>query len=94
MLPIFASQRAGGFNQDDLTIVASLFDSDGNYVDGTEKNIDMKLSDQTLKEWSRTGATTELKFDLKPGSYIVRVVVRDSNAAALSAENGTVQVPQ
>ena len=86
--------KAGGFNQDDLTVVASLFDNDGNYVDGTQKNIALKLSDQTLKDWSRTGATTEIKFDLKPGSYIVRLVVRDSNAAALSAENGTVQIPQ
>jgi hypothetical protein len=86
--------KAGGFNQDDLTVVASLFDNDGNYVDGTQKNIALKLSDQTLKDWSRTGATTEIKFDLKPGSYIVRLVVRDSNAAALSAENGAVQIPQ
>jgi VWFA-related protein len=86
--------KTGGFNEDDLTVVASLFDNDGNYVDGTQKNIDLKLSDGTLKQWSRTGATTEVKFDVKPGSYIVRLVVRDANAAALSAENGTVQVPQ
>jgi hypothetical protein len=86
--------KTAGVNEDNLTVVASLFDSDGNYVDGTQKNIDLKLSDGTLKQWSRTGATTELKFDVKPGSYMVRMVVRDANAAALSAENGTVQVPQ
>ncbi len=86
--------KTAGVNEDALTVVASLFDNDGNYVDGTQKNIDLKLSDGTLKQWSRTGATTELKFDVKPGSYIVRLVVRDANASALSAENGTVQVPQ
>ena len=86
--------KTAGVNEDNLTVVASLFDNDGNYVDGTQKNIDLKLSDGTLKEWSRTGATTELKFDVKPGSYMVRLVVRDANAAALSAENGSVQIPQ
>lgn len=86
--------KTAGVNEDNLTVVASLFDNDGNYVSGTQKNIDLKLSDGTLKQWSRTGATTELKFDLKPGSYMVRLVVRDANASAFSAENGTVQIPQ
>ena len=86
--------KTGGVNQDGLTVVACLFDSDGNYVEGTQKNIELKLTDKMLRDWSRTGATTDVEFDLKPGSYILRLVVRDSNAASLSAENGMVQIPQ
>jgi VWFA-related protein len=86
--------KVGGMNQDGMTVVACLFDSNGNYVDGTQKNIELKLTDQMLKEWSRTGATTELKFDVKPGTYILRLVVRESNTASLTAENGAVQIPQ
>jgi hypothetical protein len=89
-----AFAKVGGVNQDDLTVVTSLFDSDGNYITGTEKDIAMKFHDDTLKQLSRTGATSEAKFDVKPGSYTVRLVVRDANAAALSAQNGTVQIPQ
>ena len=86
--------KVGGFNQDDLTVVTSLFDGDGNYIDGSEKHIAMKFRDDTLKQLSRTGASSEAKFVVKPGSYVVRIVVRDANAAALSAQNGLVQIPQ
>ena len=84
----------GGLNQDDLTVVTSLFDNDGNYITGSEKDIAMKFHDDTLKQLSRTGAKSEARFDVQPGSYVVRLVVRDANAAALSAQNGIVQIPQ
>jgi hypothetical protein len=32
-------------------------------------------------------------FDVKPGDYVIRLVVRDSQAALLSAENGVVEIP-
>lgn len=86
--------KVGGLNQDDLTVVTSLFDSDGNYITGSEKDIAMKFHDDTLKQLSRTGAKSEAHFDVQPGSYVVRLVVRDANAAALSAQNGIVQIPQ
>jgi len=37
--------------------------------------------------------TVRTNFDVKPGDYVVRLVVRDSQAAQLSAENGIVQIP-
>jgi VWFA-related protein len=89
-----AFAKVGGLNQDEITVVTSIFDGDGNYIEGTQKNMALKLRDDTLKQLSRTGATTEVKFNVKPGSYLVRLVVRDSNASALSAENGFVQIPQ
>ena len=32
-------------------------------------------------------------FDVKPGTYIVRLVVRDSDGAQMAASNGTVVIP-
>lgn len=86
-------ERAGDRNQNNLTIVAALFDRDGNIVTGIEKNVEMRLLDTTLQRLSRTGMVVKTSFDVKPGDYIVRLVVRDSNAAQLSAENGVVQIP-
>jgi VWFA-related protein len=86
-------QRAGDRNHNNLTIVAALFDRDGNIVTGIEKNVEMQLLDTTLQRLSRTGITVKTSFDVKPGDYIVRLVVRDANAAQLSAENGVVQIP-
>jgi hypothetical protein len=53
----------------------------------------MNLRDETFQRLSHSGVTVRTSFDLKPGDYVVRLVVRDSNAAALSAENGVVEIP-
>lgn len=86
-------EKAAGRNQNNLTIVAALFDRDGNIVTGIEKNVEMHLLDTTLQKLTRTGITVKTSFDVKPGDYVVRLVVRDSNAAQLSAENGVVEIP-
>ena len=70
-----------------------VFDRDGNFVTGTQRVLSMKLRDETYQRLSHSGVTVRTSFDLKPGDYVVRLVVRDSNAAALSAENGVVQIP-
>jgi VWFA-related protein len=87
-------EKEAGRNKVNLTIVAALFDRDGNIVKGIQKNVDMNLLDATLQKLSSTGLTVKTDFDVKPGDYVVRLVVRDSNAAKLSAENGVVEIPQ
>jgi VWFA-related protein len=86
-------QKTGGRNQNSLTVVAALFDRNGNFITGTERTLEMKLRDETLEKLSRTGVTVRTNFDVKPGDYVVRLVVRDSQAALLSAENGVVEIP-
>ncbi len=86
-------EKAGGRNQNNLTVVAALFDRNGNFITGTERTVEMKLRDETLERLSRTGVTVRTNFDVKPGDYVVRLVVRDSQAALLSAENGVVEIP-
>lgn len=85
--------KANGRNDNDLTIVAALFDRNGNFVTGTQKVIQMKLRDETLARLSQTGVTVRTNFDVKPGEYVVRLVVRDSNTALLAAESGSVEIP-
>jgi VWFA-related protein len=85
--------KLDGRNKNDLTIVAALFDRNGNFVTATEKVLEMRLRDTTLERLSHTGVTVKTSFDVKPGSYLVRLVVRDSQAAQLSAENGVVEIP-
>jgi len=53
----------------------------------------MRLRDATLERLSHTGVTVKTSFDVKPGAYLVRLVVRDSQAAQVSAENGVVEIP-
>jgi VWFA-related protein len=76
-----------------LTFVTVLFDQDGKYVMGKEKQVEFRLRDATLARLARTGMTLKMEFDLKPGTYLVRQIVRDSEAGQLSGVNRTVEIP-
>ncbi|HEY4949918.1 MAG TPA: VWA domain-containing protein, partial [Candidatus Acidoferrales bacterium] len=86
-------EKSQGRNWDDLTVVAALFDRNGNFITGTEKTLELRLKDSTLERLNQTGVTLKTNFDVKPGGYLVRLVVRDSKAAQLSARNGVVEIP-
>src|SRR6201987_2062893 len=85
--------KLDGRNKNDLTIVAALFDRNGNFVTATEKVLEMRLRDTTLERLSHTGVTVKTSFDVKPGAYLVRLMVRDSQAAQLPAETCVVDIP-
>jgi len=76
-----------------LTFVTILFDRDGKYVMGKEKTVEFRLRDATLARLTQTGITLKVEFDLKPGTYLVRQIVRDSEAGQLSGMNRTVEIP-
>jgi VWFA-related protein len=86
-------EKSDGRNWDDLTVVAGLFDRNGNFITGEQKTLEMRLKDTTLERLGQTGVTLKTNFDVKPGGYMVRLVVRDSKAAQLSARNGVVEIP-
>ena len=84
--------KAEGRNDNNLTIAAALFDRNGTFVTANEKILEMKLKDQTLESKLDRGVTLKTSFDVKPGSYLVRLVVRDTEGQ-LAAENGAIEIP-
>jgi VWFA-related protein len=86
-------RKAEGRTRDDLTVATAIFDENGNFVTGGEKIIEMKLLDRTYDRLLRSGLNLKTSFDVKPGSYLVRQVVRESEGAQLAARNGAVIIP-
>jgi VWFA-related protein len=86
-------RKADGRNLDNLTVATVIFDENGNYVTGGSKLVQMRLLDTTYEKLSRSGLTVKSSFDVKPGRYMVRQVVRDSEGAQMAARNGTVVIP-
>jgi len=86
-------RKAEGRNWDDLTVATVIFDENGNYVTGGEKILEMRLLDKTYERLSHTGLTMKSSFDVKPGKYVVRQVIRDSEGAQMAAKNGSVVIP-
>jgi VWFA-related protein len=85
-------RKAEGRNSDVLTCVSALFNRNGNFVQGIQKVVTMNLKDDTLEHKMVSGITLKTSFDVKPGSYLVRLVVRETEGQLMSAENGTVEI--
>ena len=84
-------RKADGRNNNAVTVVSALFDRNGNFVTGNQKVVQMHLKDDTLGRLN-SGITLKSNFDVKPGSYIVRLVVRDEDGQ-LAAQNKAVEIP-
>jgi hypothetical protein len=86
-------RKAEGRSRDDLTFATAIFDENGNYVTGGEKIVEMRLLDPTLNRLNHSGFTVKSSFDIKPGTYLVRLVVRDAEGSQMAARNGAVVIP-
>jgi hypothetical protein len=80
-------------NNDTLTVVAGLFDANGNYISGIERVVELHLRDQTLAGLQSTRISFKETFNVAPGRYIVRMVVRDAEGSTMAARNRGVEIP-
>jgi VWFA-related protein len=86
-------RKADDRNRNDLTIVAALFDTNGNFVVGTQKLLELRLRDETVARLEqKPPIVINTDFDVKPGGYLVRLVVRDAEGQQVTAENAAVRV--
>ena len=86
-------RKTEGRSRDDLTVATAIFDENGNFVTGGEKIVEMRLLDPTLDRLNHSGLTVKSSFDIKPGTYLVRLVVRDAEGSQMAARNGAVVIP-
>ena len=89
-----ALRKEAGRNRDDLTVVSAVFDNDGNFVSGVTKTVELRLKDETVQKLADgRSITIRTPFDVHPGKYVVRLVVRDAEGRQMSAENSVVEIP-
>lgn len=88
-----ALEKNGGRNSNDVTVVACLFDQSGNFVTGKQQLIKLRLRDETLDAHLASGLGVATDFDVQPGTYAVRVAVRDIEGRLLSAQSSVVEIP-
>jgi len=87
-------RKDGTTDSNHLRFVAVVFDENGNYVAGQQKDLDVTVSEANLAELRTQGLSMRTIFALVPGSYLVRQVVRDSEGGHLSALSRTVVIPR
>jgi hypothetical protein len=86
-------RKGDGRNSNVLTVVSAVFDHNGNFLSAIVKTVELKLKDETLAKLMTAGVMTlKTNFSVPPGSYMIRLVVRDSEGQLMSALNGAVAI--
>jgi len=81
--PAASLAQTGRPERNDVTLVCALFDSNGNYLKGTEKVVELRLKDENV-EHHVTRLTMNTDFDVKSGAYMIRVVARDAEGQQMA----------
>jgi hypothetical protein len=86
-------RKADGLSRNEVTVVSSLFDSNGEWIAGAEKVVLFRLQEQTRKRLEAgPPVTIRTVFNLKPGSYLVRLVARDAEGQQMMAQSSAVEI--
>ena len=86
-------RKAEERNNNRLTVATAIFDENGKLFMGFEKRILMHLKDATMELLNKTGISVKSSFDLQPGTFLVRIVVRDSEGGQMAAMNRAMVIP-
>jgi VWFA-related protein len=86
-------RKVDGRNGDDVMVVYGIFDRNGNYLQGITKKVQMRLKDETLETKLSGGLPVRSEFKVAPGTYVIRLVVRDAEGQMMAARNGAVEIP-
>ncbi len=70
-----------------LRMICSVFDPNGQYIKAVEKVLELQMRDDAFKQASQQGVVMRAEVDVKPGKYLVRVVIRDVDGQQTAAHN-------
>jgi VWFA-related protein len=85
-------EKADGLNRAKLTTSSAVFDRNGILVTTTDKEFTLSLTDTRLEAARAAGVALKVNIDVAPGTYTVRLVMRDSEGHT-TAQNGVVEIP-
>jgi hypothetical protein len=86
-------QREDGRRVQEVSIVAALFDANGNLVAGKEGSVSFALKEPTYQALSKEGVNCTLTLIVGPGTYRLRTVVTYAGGGPLTTANHSVDLP-
>ena len=92
-LKLLHYRKLDGRNCEELTVVAVVFDRDGNFIAGRQQVLKLRLRDETLAALDRQPPETlKSTFHLSAGTYLVRLVVRSAGEQTLASEDKSIEI--
>jgi VWFA-related protein len=86
-------RKDGDHNLNSVGFIVAVFDQKDNIVQVKERHAKINVVDAQLPDFFMTGIDAETKFELKPGSYRVRVVVIDGEEHRMTSFSRPTEVP-
>jgi VWFA-related protein len=87
-------RKDAGRNRNDLTVIWVVFDNNGKVVAGTRRVVEMRLRDETVATLAQQPPmNVTSNFGMPPGKYLVRLIVRESAASLMAAQNAAIEIP-
>jgi hypothetical protein len=75
-------------------MITAIFDENGNVVTGGEKHLTMDLNEEQYHQLTQAGLTVNSSFDLKPGRYLVRQLIKDTASDETSSRNQSIEIAE
>jgi VWFA-related protein len=76
-----------------LSLVVAAFDENDKWIDGIEKVIDFNLLEPSYAALVQYGLSAKVDFNLPPGRYKVRTIVRESLKRQMGSVSRLIEVP-
>ena len=76
-----------------INLVIVAFDENDRYIDGLEKSIDFKLTQASYDDLLNRGLTSKVSFQLPPGRFKIKAVVRESAQSKMGSLTKAVEIP-
>lgn len=86
-------RKDGDHNLNNVAFAVAVFDQKDNLLQVKERHAKINVVDPQLADFFMTGIDVETRFELKPGSYRVRVVVTDAEEHRMTAFSRPAEVP-
>lgn len=83
-------RKADGRNYNDVTVGTVLFDENGHFVAGGGETAVIRC---VTGKAASPGLVFKVTYEVKPGKYLVRQVVRESEGSQMGSRNGTAVIP-
>src|SRR5262249_28634628 len=87
----FANEDARRKNS--VSLVVAAFDEHDKWIDGIEKMVDFNLLESSYAAMLQYGFTSKVNFNLPPGRYKVRTVVREGLKSQMGSVSRLIEVP-
>jgi VWFA-related protein len=93
-LKLLRYRQSEGRNCEDVTAVVAIFDRDGNFIEGKQQLLELRLRDETMANLEKQAPETlKTTFHVDPGAYLVRLVVRSGVQQTMTTIGTLVRVP-